>query len=334
MVVRRDFSDNVLSPARTIRAPLKHTTPTPGAVSAAVRSTAQHTLHTGLQTTAAETSDWNENFDYQSPQRISQAMASEAQQQQQLAAAAGPGGTGVLMSPSLYPNANLNQNLGNVNASALGQQFTTTGASVGGIGGYGSAAYVSPTGVFGNRQSMNGHVYQNTAGVGGSGGIRALDQLQQQQQQQVQPTWHAYHCSPVQVSLDAQRTGTGGYFSGGGGGGGATTMPTLARNSSTGSTASLNAADNDDPLNDIVSRVTAGMKNPSNSVNMLNNDETRASRALFTPTGKAAGNRFSLTQNSSFSTSSGGRGRAGLAGTADGQLEHVLRKYLEKQEEM
>lgn len=113
-----------------------------------------------------QSSDWNENFDPQSPQRITQAVVLEKQNELNSVKAVGPTGTGLLAAPSLYPNANMSypSKAGMVN---LSYQFS-------------GSSYGSPTGT-------NNSAFSRTAG---------MYPTSQYQQEPTAPVWHAYHSSP------------------------------------------------------------------------------------------------------------------------------------------
>ena len=114
-----------------------------------------------------QSSDWNENFDPQSPQRIVQAVVLEKQLEQSNIKAMGPTGTGLLASPSLYPNANMNYP-SKANISNLSYQYS--GSTYGSPAGTSSSSY--------NRSA----VYPTG----------------QYPQEPTAPVWHAYHSSPPQ----------------------------------------------------------------------------------------------------------------------------------------
>lgn len=117
-------------------------------------------------------SDWNENFDPQSPQRIAQAVVLEKQIEQNNLKAMSPTGTGLLAAPSLYPNANMNYP-NKVSIRNLSYQFS--GNSFGSPAGSGNA-YTRPA------------VYPISS---------------QYNQEPAAPVWHTYHSSPPQDMLSS-----------------------------------------------------------------------------------------------------------------------------------
>lgn len=139
------------------------------------------------------------------------------------------------------------------------------------------------------------------------------------QTEQPAPTWHAYHSSPTSEVPVLRAVSPVGLQRGGSGG-----RPPLGE-------------DEDDPLDEIVSRVNAGrdrtvhsFKNPFSdrnlSVNTTSNNIVPSTgfSSVFTPS--RGGTR-------SFTTPGSARGRSS-AGLTEDRLEHVLTKYLESQEQM
>jgi hypothetical protein len=149
--------------------------------------------------------EWNENFDPQSPQRISQALNSDGPVSQPTYSSS---------APSLYASTN-NTYVGKANMANLGYQFT--GSSYNGL--------ASPQG-------------RNSTFSGSLGSPSATRGFQSEP---TAPVWHTYHSSPPNVDIGSSPSGTYGRKG----------KPSLSSITSPG------GVDEYDPLNEIVSRVTA-----------------------------------------------------------------------------
>jgi hypothetical protein len=132
------------------------------------------------------------------------------------------------------------------------------------------------------------------------------------QQEQAAPQWHAYHSSPTSDNNAMRAVSPSGQYRTGDVRFGASSY------------------EEEDPLDDIVNRVTAGINRPDGILgspfadrNLSLNIPTNNS-GMFSP-GRASGRNFM--------TPSGARSRVG-AGMTEDRMEHVLNKYLESQEQM
>ena len=243
-----------------------------------------------------QSADWSENFDVQSPQRIAHAVMSEMQQQQSNSTAMGPTGTGLLPATTLYANTNTAY-VGKSNVANLGFQFT-------------GSSYSAPLG----SPIASSTAYSRNAGTApGSAFGRTY-----QPPEQSAPVWHAYHSSPTSDSTAMRAVSpVGGHRAGAYG------------NNNT-------MYEEEDPLNEIVNRVSAGLDRADNSLGSPFSDRN-LSINTFNNSSAAGGYSGAYTPNRgtgrSFTTPSSVRGRGGMGFTED-RMEHVLTKYLESQEQM
>eukprot|EP01032_Pedospumella_encystans_P017536 gene17536-19977_t len=243
-----------------------------------------------------QSADWNENFDVQSPQRIAHAVMSEMQQQQSNTTAMGPTGTGLLPATTLYANTNTAY-VGKSNVANLGFQFTGN-------------SYSAPLG----SPIASSTAYSRNAGTAPGSAFGSTYQPPEQSA----PVWHAYHSSPTSDSTAMRAVSpVGGHRTGAYGN-------------------SNNMYEEEDPLNEIVNRVSAGLDRADNSLGSPFSDRN-LSINTFNNSGAAGGYSGAYTPNRgtgrSFTTPSSVRGRGGMGFTED-RMEHVLNKYLESQEQI
>lgn len=131
------------------------------------------------------------------------------------------------------------------------------------------------------------------------------------------PVWHAYHSSPTSESTAMRAVSpVGGHRAG---------------------TYASHAYEEEDPLNEIVNRVSAGLDRTENTLGSPFS-ERNLSINTFNNSGAAAGGYSgAYTPNRgagrSFTTPRSVRGRGNMGLTED-RMEHVLNKYLESQEQM
>jgi hypothetical protein len=160
----------------------------------------------GKNTTGQHGGGWNENFDPQSPQRISQALSSDGPVSQPTYSSS---------APSLYASTN-NTYVGKASMANLGYQFT--GSSYNGLSSPQQGRNSSLTSSLGTPSATRGFQTEPTA-----------------------PVWHTYHSSPPNVDIGSSPSGTYGRKG----------KPSLHSITSSG------GVDEYDPLDEIVSRVTA-----------------------------------------------------------------------------
>ena len=220
---------------------------------------------------SAQNTMWSENFDPQSPQRITQAVYSDVPEQQ-------PGGGGT---SSLYPNAQ-SPFIGKSSMASLGYQITGS-----------SNSFRSPTG---SRSTVTAP----------SSSVKAFSRAGFQTEPSA-PVWHAYHTSPPHVDMGCGSPSSHGR---------------KGRSTLSGSYSSAED-DADDPINEIVNRVTSEQRN---------SDSLLRSPSFTQPSvGGFTSPRPLMRAGSGGATPAGSSRTAGMT---EDRLQHVLAKYIESQENM
>lgn len=221
------------------------------------------------------------------------------QQQTSNTIAVGPTGTGLLPASTLYPNTNTAY-VGKSNVANLGFQFTGN-------------TYSAP---LGSPIATNATFSRNAGTAPGSAFGRTY-----QPPEQSAPVWHAYHSSPTSDSTAMRAVSPVG---------------THRVGSWQGGNRDSGMYEEDDPLNEIVNRVSAGLDRSDNTLGSPFSDRN-LSINTFNNSGAASGYSGAYTPNRgtgrSFTTPSSVRGRGSMGLTED-RMEHVLMKYLESQEQM